>query len=106
MSKDTAINNLEISLANRGKSQGEIDNIITDVNAKILPYKEGICGYKYVWIKQPMQTVDGITEEVHFDFKDGSSSSFNLMEKYWVKIDKRYLSTPSKMKTKKQKRNG
>lgn len=48
--------------------------------------------------------IDYNTSEIHIDFTDGTDSSFSLREKFWVDIDSRYLSVPSKKKNKKQKR--
>lgn len=46
---------------------------------------------------------DYATDEVHIEFTDGSSSSFNLRDKFVVKIEDTYKSIPSKKKRKKRK---
>ena len=47
---------------------------------------------------------DYATSEIHIDFDDNTTGSFNLNEKFVVEIEDTYKSVPSKKKTKKQKR--
>jgi hypothetical protein len=58
-------------------------------------YKEVI---PYKWF------IDNQTNEVHLEFTDGTDGSFSLSDKFFVRIDIRYLSITSKMK-RKRKRN-
>jgi hypothetical protein len=47
---------------------------------------------------------DYATNEIHIEFTDGSAGSFNLIDKFQVKIDETYTSVSPKKKGKTQKR--
>jgi hypothetical protein len=47
--------------------------------------------------------IDKRTDEIHIDFTDGSESSFDLNEKFVVKIDDSYKTVSAKKKVKRKK---
>ena len=47
---------------------------------------------------------DWKTGEIHLDFVSGAEGSYNLGDKFIVKVEDTYVSIPSKKKTKKHKR--
>jgi hypothetical protein len=49
--------------------------------------------------------IDYPTSEIHVEFTDGTDSSFNLNEKFVVKLDHNYKNVKAKKKRKKKKKS-
>lgn len=70
--------------------------------------KQQFIGIEIIMVDNEELTVsdfycDYATDEVHVEFTDGSSGSFNLKDKFVVKVDDTYNKVTSKKKVKERK---